>query len=172
MKKVCPCGKEFDCQPARFERSRCCSKECQYKYARRPAGLTYDLKIVNKAWFTSEDARAHHWPKGYRASPGTEIKKGQRLSPRTEFKRGQVPHNFKGDEVGYYALHARLYRQYGRPVICERCSSDRNVCWASKDWSYTRERSAWWALCQKCHSKYDKEHAWGVASTLYPELRK
>ena len=169
---TCPCGKEFYCLPSRAHRTRCCSKKCQYEYARRPSGLNYEIKVENPTWFKKgeKEPHSHKFPKGW-ISPWV-IKPGQRISPATEFKKGQIPRNYKGDAVGYHALHMWVRRHFGCPTRCEHCSSVVNLCWASKDWTYSRERSAWMTLCQKCHSKYDRKHAWGVASKIYPEIQQ
>lgn len=140
---------------------------------KRPSGLKYNIKVKNKGWFkTGKDERAFVPEKGTRMSPETEFKKGARASVATEFKTGQISHNFKGDAVGYHALHVWLRRNYGSPLACEKCGSTINVEWASKDWTYSRTRESWWALCRRCHTRYDMDNAWGVATTLYPELRQ
>ncbi len=106
----------------------------------------------------------------------TEIKKGQHLSPATEFTpdrvRGVKSYMWKGDKVGYSGLHSWLAREYGRPSNCEFCDSQQNVQWASKDYSYKRDRIHWLALCFRCHRKYDRKNGWGVATAIFPELRR
>jgi hypothetical protein len=168
---TCPCGKDFYCEPSRVSRTRCCSKACQYAYARRPSGLNYDIVADNRGWFTADRMQGN-----IPANKGKKYElpqcKGRRNSPSTEFKRGQVPHNFKGTEVGYHALHSWVRRHFGIPLKCEQCGSEVNLRWASKDWEYTRERSSWWPLCQRCHTVYDMQNAWGVASEMYPEIRR
>lgn len=50
---VCPCGITFQVSKKRFEsgRGKRCSKECQYKYATRASGLSYNITKENKGWF-------------------------------------------------------------------------------------------------------------------------
>lgn len=66
---------------------------------------------------------------------------------------------WKGDEVGYHALHTWLRREYGIPTICENCGVTHQECgtlqWANKSGEYKRERSDWMFLCVKCHRKHD-----------------
>lgn len=166
---VCPCGNEFYCLPSRVKRTRCCSKKCQYKYACRPSGLAYNIKVKNSSWFEKGHQPAKPFPKGWQG--GYRIKKGERLSPSTEFKKGQISHNYKGDAVGYHALHTWLRRKLGAPINCEHCGGNKNLEWANKSWTYQRDISDWIALCKKCHGQYDRP-AWGRATQLYPELRK
>jgi hypothetical protein len=62
---------------------------------------------------------------------------------------------WKGDNVGFHALHTWLRRKYGIPKTCEFCGSTKNVQWASKKQKYTRKRKDWLNLCASCHKKYD-----------------
>lgn len=172
IKKKCPCGVVFFCSPAKAERSRCCSKACQYAYARRPSGLTYNIKVKNKGWFDSNNV-------GFRPVKGVVpshlkanlIKPGERRSPNTEFKKGQLPHNYKGEFVGYFALHMWVHRKKGKPKKCECCGSKKNLQWANKSWTYQRDLDDWFSLCFRCHRVYDRP-AWGEATKLYPEIAR
>ena len=64
------------------------------------------------------------------------------------------PH-WKGDEVGYKSLHQWVYRKLGKPLICEKCESTKNVEWANKSGDYKRDLSDWLKLCRFCHRKHD-----------------
>lgn len=167
---TCPCGKDFYRWAKKAARSRCCSKECQYKYARRPSGLSYEIKVKNKSWFEKGVAPIRPFPKGWLG--GRRIQPGECFSPATEFKRGQVSHNFKGNKVGYHALHTWVKRNYGPPEKCEHCGSIKNLRWANKTYAYVRDREDWFVLCQRCHSHYDRKHGWGIATQKFPEIRK
>lgn len=145
---ICPCGEQFYRWASRAKRSRCCSKVCQYKYARRPNGLTYQIKIENKGWLKSDDVRAHRFPKGH------------------------VPANFKGDAAGYDARHDWIKRRYGKAVKCEKCGSQKKIEWANKSWEYKRDLSDWMQLCYWCHRKYDRNGGWGLATERFPEMRR
>lgn len=66
--------------------------------------------------------------------------------------------NWKGDEVGYDALHDWVSRKLGRPKKCEHCGlndSSRRYEWANKSHKYKRELDDWIRLCKKCHMRYD-----------------
>ena len=63
---------------------------------------------------------------------------------------------WKGDNVGYDALHAWVKRHYGKPPKCEHCgTTKKRICWANKTKQYLRERTDWLRLCYSCHKKYD-----------------
>jgi len=74
--------------------------------------------------------------------------------------KGENNVNWKGNNVGYDALHDWLKREFGKPQICEFCSSkdlgSTKYQWANKSGKYIRIREDWLRLCAKCHYKYDK----------------
>lgn len=131
--------------------------------------------------------------KGQRPSPETEfkkghkpvkpIKKGQRISIKTEFKKGHKTWNknkrhlgdsshpqWKGDKVGYNALHSWIHRKLGKAKKCERVGckyprtnaakhvlrQPRTFQWANISHNYKRELSDWVQLCPSCHARYDR----------------
>lgn len=148
---MCLCGTGFHVAPwqIRQGRGKYCSKKCMYTYRKRPSGLKYDLKVENKGW----------------------IQKGQRLSPETEFQLGELPHNFKGDAVGYAALHDWVRRHRGSPQMCEHCSGTKKVQWANKSGEYNRDLSDWLELCYWCHRKYDRK-MWGRIKEVFEPTPK
>lgn len=82
----------------------------------------------------------------------------------TEFKKGQTFGNrnqkWKGDNVGYKALHLWVSRWRGKPKICEQCGkieeNTYRIHWANKSHLYKRDLSDWIRLCSFCHKKFDK----------------
>lgn len=66
---------------------------------------------------------------------------------------------WKGDKVGYAALHIWIHRNYGFPTVCEECGFEsknhRKIQWANVSKRYLRERSDWKRLCCKCHFIFD-----------------
>lgn len=97
----------------------------------------------------------------------------QKMSRRNNGKRGNVDyfkkHKFvganhklwKGDNVGYDALHTWLYRRFGRPETCQFCKKGglkgRKIHWANKSGDYKRVKRDWLRLCAKCHYHYDRD---------------
>lgn len=79
-----------------------------------------------------------------------------KLSGLTEEKSRR----WRGDKVGYRALHYWVRRQKGIAEICEFCgftrTSAKNVQWANKSHKYKRKLEDWIALCVPCHKKYDQ----------------
>lgn len=77
------------------------------------------------------------------------------------FKVGQRANekhpNWKGDKVGYWALHAWIARNYGKPSKCEKCGTEmaKKYEWANKSGKYLRDIKDWLRLCCSCHHHYD-----------------
>lgn len=67
------------------------------------------------------------------------------------FKKGQVPWNWKGDEVGYYALHAWIIRNWGKATKCVNGHIAKRYFWANISGEYKRDTSDWHELCQSCN---------------------
>lgn len=97
--------------------------------------------------------------------------KGTHFSPATEFtseRMSDEKHPFwKGDNVGYFALHSWIQRKKGRAKKCERCDSTDWVQWANKSFEYKRDLNDWLELCAKCHRKYDGKYGWGKATKKF-----
>lgn len=74
--------------------------------------------------------------------------------------KGEKIANWKGDSVGYQALHAWVWRWKGKADHCEQCGSTENsrYFWANKSREYKRDLDDWIQLCGKCHFKYDEQH--------------
>lgn len=76
---------------------------------------------------------------------------------------GEKNVNWKGDKVGYDALHNWVYRKLGLPKKCEHCGKRNQkekgqwiLDWANKSHKYKRLSTDWLALCIICHRKYDR----------------
>ena len=77
-------------------------------------------------------------------------------------KRGLEIPSWKGDKVGYHAIHQWLTTTYGLPQKCEFCGKVGNkvkrwnIHWALiRGKSYERKRENFIKLCISCHVKYD-----------------
>lgn len=100
----------------------------------------------------------------YRGSPWLDrfkIKKGEHLSSKTQFKKGEQKKdknvNWKGSDVGYYALHQWIKYNYGSPSFCEecKCSNRQMYHWANLSGKYLRDRNDWKRMCVPCHKRFD-----------------
>lgn len=79
----------------------------------------------------------------------------QRLSNSKLFNKNP---KWKGDSVGYRALHAWVRRNLPQSETCELCSTKPESGWmdlANVTGVYTREFSNWKYVCRMCHRKVD-----------------
>lgn len=73
--------------------------------------------------------------------------------------------NWKGDEVGYFALHAWVKRNKKRTGTCSDCGATptkkRGVGteWANVSKTYKRDLNDWIELCSSCHQRFDMTEA-------------
>jgi hypothetical protein len=68
---------------------------------------------------------------------------------------------WKGDEVGYRALHNWVQKYKGKARKCSFCGkngSGKQIQWANIDHQYRRVLEDYISLCSSCHKKYDIEN--------------
>ena len=131
-------------------------KECGRELARkRPTGYCNACKNrLMPAWLGKKrpDAVWQHLP---------HCTGKDNIFSQIKFK-GVAHANWKGDDVGYQALHTWVARELGRPNMCESCGrvEDRPyfIQWANKSGKYLRELSDWIRLCARCHYHYDRDY--------------
>jgi hypothetical protein len=67
--------------------------------------------------------------------------------------------NWKGDKVGYQALHTWVRKKLGKPSLCSYCNftsdNNRQFHWANISHEYKRDLTDWIRLCVSCHRNYD-----------------
>jgi len=89
----------------------------------------------------------------------SKTRKGMKKSPLWIAKHsGANHHGWKGDDVGYWALHDYIERLKPRPDCCEKCEKPhRRLYLHNKDHLYSRNPDDYIYLCPKCHAKAEKE---------------
>ena len=107
--------------------------------------------------------------KGRKHLPQEGFQEGNKFA---EIHKGRIPfwiigeknNNWKGNKVGYRALHYWVYTWLGKPKICEFCGKEyiapKSIHWANKSGKYLRDLSDWISLCPSCHKEYDKQMAY------------
>jgi hypothetical protein len=73
----------------------------------------------------------------------------------TEEVKGKNNPKWKGNKVGYFALHTWVQREKGQAKICVDCGSSKTVQWANISKEYKRDLVDWKSLCQVCHRRFD-----------------
>jgi len=62
---------------------------------------------------------------------------------------------WKGDAVGYCALHEWVKNRLKKPELCEKCNKRKAYDLANKSGQYKRDLSDWEWLCRRCHMEID-----------------
>lgn len=72
--------------------------------------------------------------------------------------KNQTNGMWKGNNVGYYALHSWIKRRLGNVKNCAHCGTTeaKKFEWANISKKYKRNLSDWIRLCTSCHRRYDK----------------
>ena len=74
--------------------------------------------------------------------------------------RGKKSYLWKGDKIGYSAIHLWLKTNFGKANKCENKTCEgksKKYNWAlKKDYRYERRRKNFIRLCCPCHMKYDE----------------
>lgn len=141
IKKVCKiCGKIFyiTIPRAKTDRGIYCNIECFKRFVHN-----------NHLSRSTEFKKGHH----FLGDKKFWIKKGQFVNEKHPF--------WKGDNVGYGALHEWVTRHRGKPKKCEFCGSTQSVQWANKSGEYKRNINDWLRLCVPCHRTYDHKNQHG-----------
>ena len=60
-------------------------------------------------------------------------------------------HSWKGNSVGYHALHSWVYRHLGKAIKCVNGHTAKIYYWANVSGEYKRELSDWHELCPSCN---------------------
>lgn len=77
------------------------------------------------------------------------------MATLSEAKMGNKNPAWKGDKVGYNALHEYIRNRYIKPEKCELCKLKPPLDLANRSGKYLRKMSDWWYLCRKCHMNID-----------------
>jgi hypothetical protein len=101
------------------------------------------IRREKKAKFCSRKC----WAIFYATKPKSlKAKKNYSLS-----KKNELNPNWKGNGVGYEALHAWVHRRLKKPGVCENCHVNKPYDLANRSGKYLRDLSDWEWLCRRCH---------------------
>lgn len=79
----------------------------------------------------------------------------EQLKRIRDAKFGKKNPNWKGDSVGYTALHRWFRRNYPPPKRCADCKKVKKLEAANKSGKYLRDPRDWEYLCRRCHMRKD-----------------
>ena len=69
----------------------------------------------------------------------------------SEAKLAEKNPMWKGDKVGYQALHGWVRRRLHKTKLCEKCHKSLPYDLANRSGKYLRDLSDWEWLCRRCH---------------------
>jgi len=135
------------------------------------SGYKCVLKKVNPTWYKKGHTPFFKGTRGIKKATSGSFQKGIHVSTATEFTREKTlarkNYNWKGNSVGYFALHAWVQRTLGKPVVCISCGVNKGrLEWANRSYRYLRDVKDWISLCKRCHARYDKDN-WGIATKIW-----
>jgi len=157
VKQCKVCEQEFTIPYKSDDYKQTCSKKCGYRWR--------SINSPNTKKQMAGLAKGRGWNKGLKGrqewhnTTGLRPpRKGERLGINT----GKDNKQWKGDDVGYMALHSWVSRHFGKPSECEMCDTKtaKRFEWANISGEYKREREDFMRLCKKCHNNYDSVNAW------------
>jgi hypothetical protein len=70
-------------------------------------------------------------------------------------KIGDKNPQWKGDNVGYFALHIWVRLRKEKPDVCDCCEIKPPHDLANKSGEYKRDLDDWMWLCRRCHMQLD-----------------
>ena len=117
----------------------------------RQANLGKKLSEAHKESISKTLMGHDSWSKGMKQTEEAKRKTG-------EAQMGIKNTNWKGNDVGYRALHAWIRRHKGKPtecVFCKATSKERKLAFANVNHEYKRNEKDYISLCYPCHKKYD-----------------
>lgn len=161
-----------------WENRKCCSKDCRLKWMNKNK---IGFQKGHKPYYVNPEKLKGRipWNKGLKGRQSWHNTKGliadgsyNRGRPMSEEQKKKISRSlkgkkilsttnekhwaWKGDDVGYDALHTWLTRHYKKEQ-CEFCGeSDTLLDWANISDEYKRDRDDFLVLCRKCHIAFDK----------------
>jgi hypothetical protein len=90
-----------------------------------------------------------------------------KLNLKRKSKIGKKNSMWKGNNVGYVALHDWVRRRFPKPNICKQCNINKPYDLSNISNKYRRDLNDWEWLCRSCHMKGD-----GRIEMLHMKLRR
>ena len=170
-KRICIiCRKEF--QPTN-SRNSTCSKKCSKIHKKKLTKRWIQEQDYQKKWLLKHpdyqklrqtnhciDCGKSIWDKALRCGACSHKGKlhynyGKKPEEKLGFKSGKDNPCWKGNNVGYEALHEWIKKRKPKPKLCERCKKRPPYDLANISGEYRRDVNDFEWICRKCHMKDD-----------------
>lgn len=126
----------------------------EYCYGLIPEGMSVDKTCYNKNCVAPQHLELVTHKESLRRWRVPEIISAEGRRNRSLKQLGERNHGWKGDDVGYKALHTWLRRRLPKPSKCGRCDAPP-LDLANVSGEYKRDIADWEWLCRRCHMKTD-----------------
>lgn len=110
------------------------------------------------AWLCKCDCGREVVVRGQRLRRGSVTHCGCLYEPVPR-KTGTKHHNWKGESVGYHALHIWVNRNKVKTGVCSLCGANRYTEWGMMTENFSRNLDDYIEVCKPCHMRMDK-HPW------------
>lgn len=115
----------------------------------------------------------------YKKTKAHKLKISKTLTGKpAPWNKGKNHGQWKGNSVGYRALHRWIERIFGKADTCMNPDCD-GTCgtfeWVNLDHKYTRKEEDWEMMCRSCHRQYDIDVLgvkFGAASLKQKNVKK
>ena len=81
---------------------------------------------------------------------------GHKHTEESRKKMSEHSTKWKGDNVGYRALHQWVRKYLPSPEKCQMCNEIKRLTLANITGEYNRSFCNWLYLCYKCHNRIDR----------------
>lgn len=130
-------------------------------YIRKPISEERKKELYSEEW-KQKQSDSHKgqkpWNTGKKRAPFSQEWK-DKIGKASKWENNGT---WKGDKVGYQALHCWIHKWYGKADKCQNklCSykNPKRYHWANLDHKYTRDIKTWAKLCCSCHYYYDQKN--------------
>ena len=86
---------------------------------------------------------------------GKKLSKKHRNNISKGMFKGELSPCWKGENVGYVALHSWIRKIKPKSNLCEICLNDKKLELSNISGEYKRDIEDWWWVCRNCHRAYD-----------------
>lgn len=142
-----------------WSKKKYCSYQCYWKSKIGHSPWNKGIKAPKISLALKGRKLTDEWKNKIRISNTGKKRSLESIKKSSMKTRRENAYQWKGDDVGYNALHIWVRKEFGQPKKCEHCQKDnltgKSIHWANKTGLYKRDISDWLRLCVSCHRLYD-----------------
>lgn len=148
IRKCKVCAKDFNCNPSQDRRNKIrsfCSRECYYQFR------INNIKPLRVCAIC--DKKIGQYCKGGRCIK-CKLTHPQTIESKMKISKTKMAEKnpmWKGNKVGYGALHDWIKSRFPKQKLCNICKIKRPMDLANISQKYKRDINDWEWLCRRCH---------------------